>query len=240
MTPPRRPLGRSPRLADTRYEVRAVVEAVCSHWPLPATRKPVPGLFDPGMAHVSSRHERGNPRRDRLELLGLPLAPGDDAVGTKPRRAEQIGRHPVLGNELLHIEVNRRRSHARAILGRRGHPLGERRPGLATAMRAAINHRLMLGDHESRLGHIEHLPLLNARDHRGRQSGQAMATRLRFVPLDRIGLRCLLQRAPGMSRLPAARLARLAAQAAGRCAAASSSRRSRALSSDAKCNTRRH
>src|SRR5260370_41528142 len=42
-----------------------------------------------------------------------------------------------------------------------------------------------------------------------------MATRLRLVPFDNIGLCDLLQRAPGMSRLPAARLARLAARAAG-------------------------
>src|SRR5208337_2544547 len=70
-------------------------------------------------------------------------------------------------------------------------------------------------DLQSRLRQIEHLPLLNARDHRCRQPGEAMATHLRLVPLDDIGLRCLLQRAPGMSRLPAAPLARLAAQAAG-------------------------
>ena len=218
MTPPRKPLGKSPRLADTRYEVRAAVEAVCSHWPLPATRKPVPGLFDPGMAHASSRHERGDLRRDSLEFLGLPLAPGDDAVGTKPRRAEQVGhrlRHPVLGKELLHIEINCRRSHARAILSRRRHPLGERRRGLAAAVRAAINHRLMFGDHQPRLGRIEHLPLLNARDHRGRQPGEAMAARLRFVALDDVGLCDRLQRVAGVSGLPAARLARLAAQAAG-------------------------
>ena len=218
MTPPRNPLGRSPRLADTRYEVRAVVEAVCSHWPLPATRKPVPGLFDPGMAHASSRHERGDPHRDRLELLGLSFAPGDDAGRTKPRRAEQVGhrlRHPILGNELLHIEINRRRSDARAILSGRGHPFGERRRGLAAAVRATVNHRLMFGDVQSRLGQIEHLPLLNARDHRRRQSREAMAARFRLVPLDDIGLRRLLQRAAGMSRLSAARLARLAARAAG-------------------------
>src|SRR5208337_1870534 len=52
---------------------------------LAGARKPVPGLFDPGMAHASSRHERGDPRRDRLELLGLSFAPGDDAGRTKPR-----------------------------------------------------------------------------------------------------------------------------------------------------------
>ena len=42
-----------------------------------------------------------------------------------------------------------------------------------------------------------------------------MATRFRLVPLDDVGLGDRLQRASGMSRLPAARLARLAARAAG-------------------------
>jgi hypothetical protein len=42
-----------------------------------------------------------------------------------------------------------------------------------------------------------------------------MATGLRFVPFDDIGLCHLLQRVAGVSRLPAARPARLAAQAAG-------------------------
>ena len=73
----------------------------------------------------------------------------------------------------------------------------------------------MFGDLQSRLGPIEHLPLLNPRDHRRRQPGEAMATRLRLMPFDDIGLCDRLQRAPGMSRLPAAPLARLAAQAAG-------------------------
>ena len=68
---------------------------------------------------------------------------------------------------------------------------------------------------QSRLGQIEHLPLLNPRDHRRRQPGEAMATRFRLVPFDDVGLGDRLQRAPGMSRLPAARLARLAARAAG-------------------------
>ena len=39
-------LGKSPRLADTGYEVRAAVEAACSHWPLPATRG---GFFKPSL-----------------------------------------------------------------------------------------------------------------------------------------------------------------------------------------------
>ena len=156
------------------------------------------------MAHASSRHERGDVRRDSLELLGLSFAPGDDAGRTKPRRADEVGhrlRDPVLGNELLHIEIDRRRSDARAILSRRDHRLRETRRGLAAAVGATIDHRLMFGDFQSRLGRIEHLTLLNARDHRCRQSGQAMATRFRLVPFDDVGLCDLLQPIAGMSRL---------------------------------------
>jgi len=113
------------------------------------------------------------------------------------------------------MEIDSRRSGARAILNRRNHALGEggRRP--APAARAPINHRMMFDDREARLGQIEHLPLLDPRDHRRRQPGEAMATRLGLAPLDDIGLCGRLQCAAGMSRLPAARLARPAAQAAG-------------------------
>ena len=103
---------------------------------------------------ASLRHERGDPPRDSLEFLGLPFAPGDDAVRAKRRRAEQVGHRlgdPILGNEWLNVERDRHRSHARAMLSRRGHPVGERRRGLAAAVRAAINHRLMCGDVQSRL-----------------------------------------------------------------------------------------
>src|SRR5208282_2829197 len=170
------------------------------------------------MAHASLRHERGDPRRDSLEFLGLPLAPGDDAVRAKRRCTEQVGhrlRDPILGNELLNVEINRHRSHARAVLSRRDHPLGERGSGLVAAVRAAINHRLMFGDLQSRLGQIEHLPLLDPRDHRNRQPGEAMATRFRLVPFDDIGLCDRLQRIAGVSGLSAARFARSAARAAG-------------------------
>ena len=64
----------------------------------------------------------------------------------------------------------------------------------------------MFGHREARLGQIEHLPLLSPPDHRRRQPGEAMATRFRLVPLDDVGLGDRLQRASGMSRLPAARL----------------------------------
>jgi hypothetical protein len=100
------------------------------------------------------RHECGDPPRDSLKFLALPFAPGDDAVPAKRRCAEQVGHRlgdPILGNEWLNVERDRHRSHARAMLSRRGQPFGERRRGLVATVRAAINHRLMFGDVQSRL-----------------------------------------------------------------------------------------
>ncbi len=199
---PRRPWANA-ALADT--DTRSAPRS--RRWKplaLPATRKPVSSRWRTAAWATSAAIRAAT----APEFLGLPLAPGDDAVGTKPRRAEQVGhrlRHSVLGNELLHIEIDRRRPHARAILSRRDHPLRETRRGLAAAAGAAIDHRLMFGDLQSRLGQIKHLPLLGSRDHRPRQPAQAMATGLRLVPLDHIGRGHRLQRAAGVARLPAAR-----------------------------------
>src|SRR5208282_810830 len=54
---------------------------------------------------------------------------------------------------------------------------------LDAAVRAAVNYRLIFADVQSRLGQTEHLPLLNARDHRRHQTDKAIATRLRLIPL---------------------------------------------------------
>src|SRR5271165_6360192 len=100
MTPPRRPLGRSPRLADTRYEVRAAVEAVCSHWPLPATRKPVSSRW-----RTAAWATNAAIRAATASNCSAFLSPQATTLsGTKPRCADEVGhrlRHPVLGNELL-------------------------------------------------------------------------------------------------------------------------------------------
>ncbi len=114
-----------------------------------------------------------------------------------------------------YVEIDRSRSDAWAILSRPRHTLGEAgfRPPAASS--AAVNHPLMLDDHEAGFRQIKHLPLLNAHNHRRRQSGKAMATCLRLAPLNDVRLGGRLQRAPACTRLSSARLARLAAQGAG-------------------------
>ncbi len=98
-----------------------------------------------------------------LQLLRLLADPGDDAGRTDQRGAEQIAqrlRGPVLGDELLDIEIDRRRLDALAILHRRDHAIGKPRPGLAPAIFAAVDRGLMFRDHERALGKIEHLAFL--------------------------------------------------------------------------------
>ena len=101
-----------------------------------------------------------------LQLLRLLADPGDDAGRTDQRGAEQIARRlrgPVLGDELLDIEIDRRRLDALAILHRRDHAIGKPRPGLAPAIFAAVDRGLMFRDHERALGKIEHLAFLELR-----------------------------------------------------------------------------
>src|SRR5215831_6542110 len=84
----------------------------------------------------------------------------------------------------------------------------------ATAMRAAVDRGLMLRNHERSLGKVEHLALLDP-DRRLRFEWRtAMAAGARLVPNHMIGIGDLPQRAALVALLPAARLARAAAQAA--------------------------
>jgi hypothetical protein len=81
-------------------------------------------------------------------------------------------------------------------------------------MRTAVNQGLMFRDLQQPLGKVEHLPLL-APDRRPRfKRSSAMAAGARRVPNYGIGIGDLPQRAALMTRLPAARLARTAAQTA--------------------------
>ena len=136
---------------------------------------------------------------------------------TDQRRAEKIAqslRGPILGNELLDIEIDRRGPDALAILSRRDHALGKRRLRLAAAMRAAVDRGLMFRNHQRALGKVEHLALLDP-DRRLRfERRTAMAAGARLVPNHMIGIGDLPQRAARVALLPAARLARAAAQAA--------------------------
>ena len=171
---------------------------------------------------LSSNPRLGHPDADeRVDLpqrLRLLSHPGDDAGRTDQRRAEEIAERlgsPILGQKLLDIEIDRRRPEALAILGQRDHAIGKRRFRLAAATGAAVDRRLMFGDHQRPLGKVEHLALLDP-DRRLRiERRTAMATGARRVLNHAIRIGDLPQRIPFVALLPAARLARAAAQAAG-------------------------
>ena len=100
---------------------------------------------------------------DRLEFFILLAHPADDAGRTDRRRAEQIAqrlRGPVLGNELLDVQVDRRRLDALAVLRRRDHARGECRLRHASASFATVDRGLMFGHQQRALRKIEHLTLL--------------------------------------------------------------------------------
>jgi hypothetical protein len=81
--------------------------------------------------------------------------------------AEQIAqrlRGPILGDELLDIEIDRRRLDALAILHGREHAIEKRRLRLALAIFAAVDRGLMFRDRERALGKIEHLAFLDVGD----------------------------------------------------------------------------
>lgn len=154
----------------------------------------------------------------RCNSLRLLADPGDDAGRTDQRGAEQIAqrlRGPVLGDELLDIEIDRRRLDALAILHRRDHAIGKPRPGLAPAIFAAVDRGLMFRDHERALGKIEHLAFLDSGRRLRTEGRTATATDTRRVLNHPIRIGDLPQRGALMALLPAAWPARCAAQAAG-------------------------
>jgi hypothetical protein len=170
------------------------------------------------MANLRLGHPDADVLVDLPQRLRLLSHPGDDAGRTDQRRVEEIAERlgsPILRQKLLDIEIDRRRPHPLAILGRRDHALGKRRPRFAAAMGAAVDRGLMFGDHERPLGKVEHLALLDP-DRRLRiERRTAMATGARHGLNHAIRIGDLPQRTPFVALLPAARLARAAAQAAG-------------------------
>jgi hypothetical protein len=157
-------------------------------------------------------------RRHRRERGGLAARPIGHAVRAQTQRSEQIAHRfggPILGNELMDVEIDRRRPDALSVLRRRSHSLGEGRPRHAAALFANVDGGLMLGHLDQPLGQIEHLSPLRAPLHRSRQPRAAMEARLRFTPHDPIRRLDLPERVALVSRLPAACLARAPAKASG-------------------------
>src|SRR5271165_4338131 len=182
------------------------------------------------MANLRLGHALADELVDLLQLLRLLSDPGDDAGRTDQRRAEEIAqrlRGPILGDELLDIEIDRRRLDALAILGGRDHAIGKRRLGHAAAIFAAVNRGLMLGDHERALDKIEHLALLDLRGPPRIERRTAMAACARLVPNRAIGIGDLQQKCR-----PRGRSGRRSPCPSGRagcpgCEASSSTRRSK-------------
>jgi hypothetical protein len=97
------------------------------------------------MANLHFGHALADARIDQPQVFSLLSNPGHDAGRADQRRAEKIAqslRGPILGYELLDIEIDRRGPDALAILGGRDHSHGKRRLRLAAAMRAAVDRGL--------------------------------------------------------------------------------------------------
>src|SRR4051812_3182987 len=127
---------------------------------------------------------------------------------------EQIGHglaDPVLGDQLLDVEIDRGRSQARTVLHARRHRVRERRLRHAAAMVAAVDRGAMFGDLQAWLRQIEHLAALLVRHHRVRQAGLAVSTGRGRMALDPVGL---VHRAEGIALVAGLAAARLAQPAA--------------------------
>src|ERR1700716_1959645 len=157
------------------------------------------------MANLHFGHALADARIDLPQVFFLLSNPGHDAGRADQRRAEKIAqslRGPILGYELLDIEIDRRGPDALAILSGRHHSLGKRRLRLAAAMRAAVDRGLMFRNHERALGKVEHLALLDP-DRRLRfERRTAMAAGARLMPNHMIGIGGLPQRAALVALLP--------------------------------------
>jgi hypothetical protein len=89
--------------------------------------------------------------------------PNRPALALDPRVHHQRG-ETLLGQQLVVQQVEYEGADPLAVLHRRGHPIGECRPGLHPARRAPALMRLVLGDDQRlRLGQVEHPRLRGGR-----------------------------------------------------------------------------
>ncbi len=151
--------------------------------------------------------------------LGRPLAHRRQRR-SRHRRAEELGHHlrqPILRQEVSVLKVDRHPGNARAVLHRRRHPVGERRPGHRPAMPAALGMRPVLGHLQgARLGQIEHLAGDGrSRPGRVRKRRTASLAGSRDVILHPIRVIGAAQRLALVAGLATGLAARFAAQASG-------------------------
>ncbi len=167
-------------------------------------------------AHPRRGGERADPPGDRRKRAGLSPHPVHHARGSDGRNAEEVGerlRRPVLGDQLLRMQIDGRRAQTLAILRRRLHACGKGRPRAPAAAGAGIDGPPMLGDFDPLRRQVEDLARLRFPRHRKREAGAAMAAGARLVQHDPVRIGDPLERIALVARLPAARLAGRFAQA---------------------------
>ena len=170
------------------------------------------------MANLLAGHARADPDIDPLQIEGLLPHPGGQAGRTQRWRSEQVAKRlsrAIFGNELLDIQINRRRLDPLAILRRRDDAGGKRRLGPASAMPATLERGAVFGDGQRALDEIEHLSGFEILRLPRFERLEAMLAMRRLVPNDPVGFAHLPQRVALVALLPAARFARRLPQAPG-------------------------
>ncbi len=204
--------------------------------PMQLARDPQAGFIE--MADLRFRQAGADSRIDPLQVARLLANPRREARRTQKGRAEQVAQRfggAIFGDQLLDVEIDRRRLDPLAILRGRDHAFGERGLGHAPAAAAAIDRGAMLGDDQRPLDQIEHLPRLDALRRSGRKTRLAVPAMRRLAPHDPVGFGGLPQRVALCG--PSARRSGAPTARAGfpRSAASSSARRSRAASNGSNC-----
>ena len=167
-------------------------------------------------AYARPQEKRANPGGDGQEGLGAAPRPLRDARRREALYAEKIGeglRRAVLRDQLLRMQIDRRRLETLAILRRPAHPFGKSRPRPAAAGGASVDKAPMLGDLDQPFRQVEHLTPLHADRHGRTQVRAAMTAGVGFVRHNPVGLGNLPQGLAFMALLTAARPARPFAKA---------------------------
>jgi hypothetical protein len=168
------------------------------------------------VAHLRRHDACGDMLYHRRLRLGGVRRPSHHAGGAEAAGREQIGHDladPVLGDQLLDIQVDRCCPQVRSVLHMGRHRVWKRRLRGAVAMMASVDRGLVFGDLQAWLGQVKHLPPFHLRHHRRGQASLAVSARGCGVTFDAVGLVHLTQGIPLVADLPAASLARPTTQA---------------------------
>jgi hypothetical protein len=167
-------------------------------------------------AHGRGGDEHADPPGDWRQGVGFSPHPVHHTCRAGARDADEVGERlsrPVLGDQLLQMEIDSRRAQPLAILGGRLHAFGKGRPRAPAAAGAGVDKPLMLGDFDQLRRQVEDLPRLRFLRHRKPQAGAAMAAGARLVQHDPVRIGDPLERIALVAGLSPARLAGRFAQA---------------------------